>query len=109
MKLKNIILLCSVAFALTACDDLFEPALENNQDLSQMDNDPIFARGIIDNAFLVIPIEASGIASEQNGGTTDVATDDAVSNNTSNNYKKMATGTWNSQNNPINQWENRYL
>ena len=108
MKLKNIILLGSVAFALTACDDLFEPALENNQDLSQMDNDPIFARGIIDNAFLVIPIEASGIASEQNGGTTDVATDDAVSNNTSNNYKKMATGAWNSQNNPVNQWEGRY-
>ena len=108
MKLKNIILLGTVTLAFTACDDLFEPALENNADLSRMNNDPEFARGIIDNAFLVIPLEASGIASEQNGGTTDVATDDAVSNNTSNNYKKMATGSWTSQNNPINQWEGRY-
>ena len=108
MKLKNIILLGTVTLAFTACDDLFDPALENNSDLSRMDNDPDFARGIIDNAFLVIPLEANGIASEQNGGTTDVATDDAVSNNTSNNYKKMATGSWTSQNNPINQWEGRY-
>ena len=108
MKLKNIIILGVATTALTACDDLFEPALENNQDITSMYSDPEFARGIIDNAFLVIPIEASGIASESNGGTTDVATDDAVSNNNDNNYRKMALGSWTAQNNPVNQWENRY-
>ena len=67
MKLKNIILLGAATLALTACDDLFEPALENNQDIEQVYNDPIFARGLIDNAFLVIPINADGLASASNG------------------------------------------
>ena len=103
MKLKNIILLGVATLAVTSCDDLFEPALENNQDLTQMYTDPAFARGIMDNANLVLPYE------ENPTNTTDVATDDAVSNNIDNNYKKMASaGTWTSQNNPINQWETRY-
>ena len=104
MKLKNIIILGLATTALTACDDLFEPALENNQDITEMYNLPTFARGIIDNAFLTIPYDA-----EFNSDyCTDVATDDAVSNDNDKDYKKMAMGTWTSQNNPMNQWENRY-
>ena len=104
MKLKNIIILGLATTALTACDDLFEPALENNQDITEMYNLPTFARGIIDNAFLTIPYDA-----EFNSDyCTDVATDDAVSNDNEKDYKKMALGSWSSQNNPMNQWENRY-
>lgn len=103
MKLKNIILLGVAATALTACDDLFEPALENNQDISQMYTDPQFARGIMDNANLVLPYE------ENPNNMLDVATDDAVSNDIDKNYKKMTDGVyWTSQQNPINQWETRY-
>ncbi|MBR2102394.1 MAG: RagB/SusD family nutrient uptake outer membrane protein [Prevotella sp.] len=102
MKLKNIILFGTVSVALTSCDDLFEPALENNQDISQMYTDPQFARGIMDNANLVLPYE------ENPTNMTDVATDDAVSNDNDNNYLKMALGTWTSSTNPINQWETRY-
>ena len=103
MKLKNIILFGIATVALTACDDLFEPALENNQDISNAYNDPQFARGIMDNANLVLPYE------ENPTNMTDVATDDAVINDNDNNYKKMASqGIWTSQNNPINQWETRY-
>ncbi len=90
---------CGMAATLTSCDDLFEPALENNQDLTEM-ADPTFARGLVDNAFLVLPYDGNSVS--------DVATDDAVSNDNSNNYKKMAGGTWTSQTNPINQWETRY-
>ncbi len=100
MKLKNIILFGTAVMALTACDDLIKPALENNQEITEMYNDPQFARGLIDNAFLVLPYDGSSVS--------DVATDDAVSNNTDNNYKKMATGSWTSEMNPINQWETRY-
>lgn len=100
MKLRNIILFGTAAVALTACDDLIEPALENNQDISEMYKDPTFARGLIDNAFLVLPYDGSSVS--------DVATDDAVSNDNSNNYKQMATGSWTSQMNPINQWDTRY-
>ena len=78
MKLKNIILLGTAVMALSACDDLFEPALENNLELSEMYSDAQFARGLIDNAFLVLPYDGSSVS--------DVATDDAVSNDNSNNY-----------------------
>lgn len=91
---------CGFATTLTSCDDLFDPALENVQDITEMYDDPTFARGLIDNAFLVLPYEGSS--------NSDVATDDAVSNDNSNSYKQMATGNWTSQNNPINQWETRY-
>ena len=100
MKLKNIFILGIATLALASCDDLFEPALENNQDISQMYTDPQFARGIMDNANLVLPYDESP--------TTDVATDDAVSNDNDNNYLKMATGAWTSQNNAMNQWDTRY-
>ncbi len=108
MKLKNIILFGAATLALTACDDLFEPALENNQDIDQVYNDPIFARGLIDNAFLVIPINADGLASAGNGISTDVATDDAVTNDNDNNYKKMALGAWTARDNAVSQWNDRY-
>ncbi len=107
MKLKNInsffiagMVCYGFAATFTSCDDLIDPALENIQDISEMYNDPTFARGLIDNAFLVLPYDGSSVS--------DVATDDAVSNDNSNSYKQMATGNWTSQNNPINQWETRY-
>ncbi len=65
-----------------------------------MYNDPTFARGLIDNAFLVLPYDGSSVS--------DVATDDAVSNDNSNNYKQMATGNWTAESNPVNQWDTRY-
>lgn len=85
---------------LTSCDDLIDPALENNQDLSEMYTHPEFARGLIDNAFLVLPYSSSP--------ESDVATDDAVINDNDNNYKKMATGAWTSEMNPVSQWDGRY-
>jgi hypothetical protein len=91
---------CGMAAGLTSCDDLFEPALENNQEISQMYKLPEFARGIIDNAFLALPYSEAP--------NTDVATDDAVSNDNDNNYKKMATGSWASNMNPVSQWDDRY-
>ena len=105
MKLKNIILLGVATVALTACDDLFEPALENNQDISQMYTDATFARGILDNARIngILPYV------ENPNNSLDVATDDAVSNDIDKNYKKMTDGIyWTAQQNPINQWETRY-
>ena len=104
MKLKNIFILGVASVVLTACDDLFEPAIENNHDISDMYSDPQFARGIMDNANLVLPYE------ENPTNMTDVATDNAVINDINNNYKKMASTLdfWKSDNNPINEWDTRY-
>lgn len=100
MKLKNIIILGAAAMAFTACDDLFEPAIENNQDITAMYNDAEFARGLLDNAFIALPYDANP--------STDVATDDAVSNDPANNYKQMAIGNWSSIMNPVSQWDARF-
>ena len=101
MKLKNIILFGTVALAMTACDDLIDPALENNKEISEA-KDPLFARGLIDNAFLLLPYTTDG------NSQSDVATDDAVSNDIDNDYMKMATGSWTAQFNPVDQWGPRY-
>ena len=90
----------SFGTGLTSCDDLFEPALENNRQQGDMQDDPVFARGLLDNAFLALPYSSSP--------ESDVATDDAVSNDADNSYKKMATGSWTSEMNPVDQWTNRY-
>lgn len=100
MKLKNILVIGAAAMAFTSCDDLFEPAIENNQDISAMYKDADFARGLLDNAYLALPYDASP--------SSDVATDDAVSNDASNTYKRMAIGEWSSNMNPVSQWDGRF-
>jgi hypothetical protein len=87
---------CGVAASLSSCDDLFEPALENNLELSQMYTDPTFARGLLDNAYLMLGYDSNP--------ASDVATDDAVTNNTSDDYKRIATGSWSATLNPLSQW-----
>lgn len=100
MKLSRLLLISAVFVSLTSCDDLFEPALENNQEISQMYKDPTFARGLLDNAYLALPYSESP--------SSDVATDDAVINQTGDDYKKMATGSWAANMNPVSQWDGRY-
>ena len=100
MKKILYISIIAASAVFTSCDDLFDPALENNQDLSEMYSNPEFARGLIDNAFLVLPYS--------NAPESDVATDDAVTNKSDNDYLKMATGNWTSEMNPVNQWDTRY-
>ena len=100
MKLKNIILFSAATLAFASCEDLFEPAIENNQEITAMYKDADFARGVLDNAYLVLPYSDSP--------NSDLATDDAVSNDKDNNYKRMATGAWAANNNPVNTWEGSF-
>lgn len=86
-------------FAATACDDLFEPAQENISDLELMYSDANFAQGLLGNAYILMPYYSTP--------DTDVATDDAVTNDNTNSWLQMATGNWSSQNNPLSQWQNR--
>jgi len=100
MKLKNILFVTSALLAFSSCDDLFEPALENKQDITQMYQDKEFARGILGSAYLQLPYSGTS--------NSDVATDDAVSNDNTNSYMKMATGAWASNSDPMSQWQGRY-
>lgn len=97
MKMKKIILLSVVAtFLFSSCEDMFEPAVENYRDKEEMYDEANFALGILLNGYTRIPTNSWSF--------NDVATDDAVSNDVNNGYRKMATGTWSAINNPMDFW-----
>jgi hypothetical protein len=100
MMMKNLkttlLLMAAGTLALTSCDDLFEPAIENNLGIDYMYNNASYAEGVLGNAYTRIPCGSFPFS--------EVATDDAVSNNPDNNYRKLASGTWTSDNNPLERW-----
>lgn len=82
-----------------SCEDMFEPAIENHKSLEDMYSNPSYAYGVLLNAYVQLPFYTSPT-------TTDVATDDAVINDTGSNYRKMAEGLWSSTSSPIDKWRN---
>jgi hypothetical protein len=82
--------------SLTGCKKILSPADENNRALSDIYSNAAFAEGLLLNGYVRLPIS--------NYSFTDVATDDAVSNDPNNNYRLMATGKWSSISNPMEQW-----
>src|SRR5574344_2902003 len=99
MKTKNIIKLLVLLPLLSSCDDLFTPANENIRGLDAMYKEPSYAQGILANAYILLPYSSSSIS--------DVATDDAVSNDKTNSYLKMATGSLTADDDPMCQWQAR--
>ena len=100
MKLRNIITILASAALLTACDDVFTPAPENMKDIKDMENDPIMSEGFVLTAYRNLP-------NYEKGTGTDVATDDAVTNEKGANWSKYATGSWTVQSwDPTGRWNN---
>ena len=56
MKLKNIILSTAFLIAFSACDDLFEPAVENFKEPSDLENMPSWAVGLLGHAYIGNPL-----------------------------------------------------
>lgn len=92
-----IALLILFVFTQTGCEDLFEPAVENHKDMSDLNNMPAWATGLLGHAYISNPLGSWSF--------NDVATDDAVSNDPSNAYRLMATGSWRANNNPMDRWQ----
>lgn len=80
-----------------SCDDIFTPADENTRQEDAMVQESEYAHGLLMYGYDRIPYLTTT--------TTDIATDDAVTNLTSSNYLSMATGTWASDNNPMSVWD----
>lgn len=101
--MKNIIkyfTAASIMLGFASCDDLFDPAIENVKDENSMITEPNYADAILGSAYILMPYPGSS--------ENDVATDDAVSNQLSNDYLKMAGGAWNSQTGvSVNNWRDR--
>lgn len=101
MKLKNIILSTALLVAFSACDDLFEPAVENHKNVTDLEKMPSWAVGLLGHAYISNPLGENA----NSWRFTEVATDDAVSNDVNNSYLKIATGAWRADNNPFD-WQN---
>jgi len=96
MKLKNIIAFVALVTTFSACDDLFEPSVENAQTVDVVFQNASSAQGILGYAYANLPFETKS--------TTDIATDDAVTNDLDNSYRAMAQGSWAATNDPMSQW-----
>ena len=79
-----------------SCDDMFEPAKENTRQLEALIQETDYVYGLLIYGYNRLPYLRVT--------TTDVATDDAVTNVASDNYKKMALGTWTADSDPMTQW-----
>ncbi|MBV7530900.1 RagB/SusD family nutrient uptake outer membrane protein [Chitinophaga sp. sic0106] len=99
---KVLVMITAAVFLMYGCKDLIEPAIENNRQLvpEYPANDSRFPYGILLNAYNRIPTNSWSF--------NDVATDDAVTNDQTNGYLKIAQGQWTSTNNPLSQWTNSY-
>lgn len=96
--ISKIAALAALAVASTSCADLFEPAFEPSQDLNTIINFPNYADAMLYNAYILLPYSGNV--------NSDVATDDAVSNDFSNDYLKVATGSWTANNGTLSYWKN---
>ena len=94
-------IICYLSFGvalLSSCDDLFTPADENTRQEDAMIEESAYAHGLLMYGYDRLPYQTTT--------TTDIATDDAVTNLMSSGYLNMATGTWASDNNPMSVWDN---
>jgi len=97
--MNNRIVYLLIAFlALTSCEDVFEPAIENIRGLEDAYEEATYAEGLLINGYIRIPTLGWSF--------NDVATDDAVSNDINNAYRQAATGQWASNYDPFTQWQN---
>lgn len=98
-KIGGVVLGLALSIGLTSCDDMFKPAIENHLGFEYMYDHPDYADGLLGNAYTRLP----------NGSYSfnDVATDDAVSNDATDSYRKMTgVDSWTSSNNPVETWRN---
>jgi len=97
-KIFSYLSILSVVLLFSGCGDVFKPANENIRKLDNMYGNATYAEGFLVDAYNRLP---------GNSWTfTDVATDNAVSNDNNNSYRQMALGQWSSSNYPLNQWSN---
>ena len=106
MKLKRIIKLAVLIPIVVACDDMFEPTIESIEDFETVTKKPGNALGIMSYGYQNLPYPGGA------NTFSEVATDDAVSNDFNNDYWKVGNGLWSSKNggvNPFNQWTDRRI
>jgi starch-binding outer membrane protein, SusD/RagB family len=96
---NTIVILSGLLLLLSSCDDFLEPTRDNRLFEDQVIGNPVYAEGILLNAYDALPTSYS---------FEDVATDNAVTNDRGSNLLRMATGEWKSSFNPLSEWNYAY-
>lgn len=99
--LKLVIQIFLLWIGLGACQNFLSPTDDSQYTKDRFYNDPAFAYGMLINAY-------TGGAFPTTWPMDEVATDDAVSNLPSNNYRRMATGEWSALFDPTSIWNGAY-
>ena len=87
-----------LSLSVGACKKVLEPENDNHSTIDRIYNDPSFAEGLLMTAYIKLPTNSLNLS--------EVATDNAVTNNKTDPYHRMATGEWSALYNPLNQWDN---
>lgn len=96
IKNKNIFVILILSVLFVSCTDLIDPAQENIRDKNTTYDDPNFGLGLLTQGYAKIPTNGWSFS--------EVATDDAVANVSTNGYLRLATGQWSASNNPAERW-----
>lgn len=97
---KKLLVLVVIGILFAGCKKQLSPLDDNHRTLEGIYSDPAFAEGILMNAYTRLPTNGYSFS--------EVATDDAVTNDKFNPLLNMATGSWSAANNPMDQWNNSY-
>jgi len=98
-SIKLFILILLLGISMAGCESFVDPNPDNQNPYSRILWDPAFAEGLMTNGYIRMPSTYS---------FNEVATDDAVSNNNANTYRRMATGELSALFNPLDSWANSY-
>lgn len=97
---RNLLLLLVVGIVFASCKKNLEPQFDNHRTLQGIYADAGYAEGVLMNAYTRLPTN--------NFNFSEVATDDAVTNDKFSPLLNMATGSWSAAINPVDQWNNSY-
>jgi len=94
-KIYKYLIILGLSVGFIGCDDLLEPVDENLLGEDRINYDPAFAEGVLINAY-------SSLINQYR--FTTVSTDDAVTNDLSSGFRRIAVGEWTAQFNPMSRW-----
>jgi hypothetical protein len=102
-NMRKYIHLCLLILGLNliSCEKFLEPEPNGNLSKDELLFNPSFAEGLLMTAYVALP--------DDYDFASDVASDDAVTNEKGSPYRRMATGEWLSSFNPISEWSDAYL
>lgn len=99
IKIFCILVIFSISFI--GCEKILDPVDDNHHTIERVYELPAYAEGLLMTAYVRLPTNSFTF--------NEVATDDAVTNNKSDQYLRMATGEWTDLYNPVGQWDNALI